>query len=142
MPPFFSFPVSLLIVQPDAQLSDLAQTIKAGSSLRQGKFPAEKSAFIRDTFHSLGDFHREGHNLGSYIIEAWLSGLGIMSDTVADPERYTSLVHFPEHPLYYLIRDADSQAIYRALQPRLEYIAKHYSKPYCRAVRSVGYSTC
>ena len=50
----------------------------------------------KDTFHSLGRFHQEGSNLVSYIMEAWLSGLGISPDTVADPERYTSLVHFPD----------------------------------------------
>ncbi|WP_223883612.1 MULTISPECIES: inovirus-type Gp2 protein [Enterobacteriaceae] len=41
----------------------------------------------KNTFHSLGSFHRQGNNLGNYIIEAWLSGLGISPDIVADPER-------------------------------------------------------
>lgn len=95
----------------------------------------------KDTFSSLGRFHSEVNNLGSYIEEAWLSGLGLSVDDVADMQEYETLVHFPNHPLYYLdCNSATYNEVWRDIAPRLEYHAKDYSKDYSRYIRSIGYS--
>lgn len=95
----------------------------------------------KDTFCSLGSFHSERNNLGSYIEEAWLSGLGLSIDDVADMGEYETLVHFPEHPLYYLnCNSVTYDDIWRDMTVRLEYYAKDYSKDYSRQIRSIGCS--
>jgi hypothetical protein len=97
----------------------------------------------KDTFCSLGSFHSERNNLGSYIEEAWLSGLGLSIDDVADMGEYETLVHFPEHPLYYLdCNSAGYGDVWRDMSERLEYYAKDYSKDYSRQIRSIGCSQC
>lgn len=95
----------------------------------------------KDAFCSLGLFHSERNNLGSYIEEAWVSGLGLSVDNVANMGEYETLVHFPEHPLYYLnCNSTGYDDVWRDMTVRLEYYAKDFSKDYSRQIRSIGYS--
>ncbi|HCB1597117.1 inovirus-type Gp2 protein [Citrobacter werkmanii] len=95
----------------------------------------------KDTFNSLGRYHSERNNLGSYIAEAWLSGLGLSVNDIADMREYETLVHFSDHPLYYLdCNSAGYGDVWREMSKRLEYYAKDYSKDYNRHMRSIGCS--
>ena len=88
----------------------------------------------KDTFNGLGNYSKEGHNLGSYICEAWLSALGLLEF----PE-YRTLVSLNNTP-HYLERlrvDRYSQQLLE-LWRHLEYFAKERTKAYNKEARSFG----
>ncbi|HEM6743701.1 TPA: inovirus Gp2 family protein [Citrobacter farmeri] len=100
-----------------------------------GKSHYHAAIFVnKDTFNGLGNYSKEGHNLGSYICEAWLSALGLLES----PE-YRTLVSFNNTP-HYLERlrvDRFGQQLLK-LRSHLEYFAKEHTKSYNKEERSFG----
>ncbi|EGZ8045692.1 inovirus Gp2 family protein, partial [Salmonella enterica] len=100
-----------------------------------GKSHYHMAIFVnKDTFNGLGNYSKEGHNLGSYICDAWLSAL----DLLEFPE-YRTLVSFNNTP-HYLERlwvDRYGQQFLK-LQRHLEYFAKERTKAYSKEERSLG----
>lgn len=102
---------------------------------KRGKSHYHMAIFVnKDTFNGLGNYSKEGHNLGSYICEAWQSALGLLEF----PE-YRTLVSLNNTP-HYLERlrvDRYSQQLLE-LWCHLEYFAKERTKSYTREERSFG----
>ena len=102
---------------------------------KSGKSHYHMAIFVnKDTFNGLGNYSKEGHNLGSYICEAWLSALGLLGY----PE-YRTLVSLNNTP-HYLERlrvDRFGQQLLK-LRSHLSYFAKEHTKSYNKEERSFG----
>jgi hypothetical protein len=100
-----------------------------------GKSHYHVAIFVnKDTFNTLGDYSKRDYNLGSYISDAWLSALGLLSY----PE-YRTLVSFTNTPHYLerLRRDRIEQQR-QGLLNHLSYFAKEHTKEYSKEERSFG----
>ena len=105
---------------------------EVGSS---GKSHYHMAIFVnKDTFNGLGNYSKEGHNLGSYICEAWLSALGLLE--FAEYRTLVSLNNTP-HYLERLRVDRFGQQLLK-LRSHLSYFAKEHTKSYNKEERSFG----
>ncbi|EMU8144924.1 inovirus Gp2 family protein [Salmonella enterica] len=79
------------------------------------------------------------HNLAVMIMEAWVRALNLVRND--NYRRYYSLVHFPRHCSFHLIKySADFKEQYQSTMERLSYFAKEYSKDYSDGQRNFGCS--
>ncbi|MDR9743321.1 inovirus Gp2 family protein [Proteus terrae] len=89
----------------------------------------------KDIYYTLGRYNESNNSLSSIIQSAWCSALNI------NYPAHASLVHFTEYGKYYL--DGNSPSFKQdvdSLLTRVKYLAKHHTKDYNDAYRSIGYS--
>lgn len=90
----------------------------------------------KDRYFSLGNYRNQG-SLAWIIIKAWASALGLTKDECS------TLVHFPENPIYHLNHYAPHDEFMSQLYPvltRLSYLAKNKTKMYGTGQRNFGCS--
>ena len=91
----------------------------------------------KDSYYHLGGYQASGDNISSRVCSAWMSALRVDADV------FSSLVHFPENPIYVLDRGAPEGVFLKVkgeLIYRASYLAKKQTKLYGNGSRAFGCS--